>query len=82
MGQKIHPFGYRLGPLYTWKSRWFADDKSYKNFVLQDVQLRRFLRERLKLAGIKQVKIERSINTTKIIGTGYNFLLIRYVGKK
>lgn len=67
MGQKIHPFGFRLGSLYTWKSLWFADDQSYKQFVLQDASLRKFLRERLKLAGIKLVKIERSINITKII---------------
>lgn len=67
MGQKINPFGFRLGPLYTWKSRWFADKRSYQNFVLQDVKLRKFLASRLKLAGINHVEIERSINTTKII---------------
>lgn len=67
MGQKVHPFGFRLGPLYTWKSRWFADNKSYQNFVLQDAKLRKFLNSRLKLAGINLVEIERSINTTKII---------------
>ena len=67
MGQKVNPFGFRLGPLYTWKSRWFADDSSYQDFVLQDAKLRKFLKDRLKLAGINQVEIERSINTTKII---------------
>ena len=67
MGQKVHPFAYRLGPLYTWKSRWFADDRTYQEFVLQDSKLRKFLKDRLKLAGINQVEIERSINTTKII---------------
>lgn len=67
MGQKVNPFGFRLGPLYTWKSRWFADKRSYQNFVLQDVKLRKFLASRLKLAGINHVEIERSINTTKII---------------
>lgn len=67
MGQKVNPFGFRLGPLYTWKSRWFADKRSYQNFVLQDAKLRKFLASRLKLAGINLVEIERSINTTKII---------------
>lgn len=67
MGQKVNPFGFRLGPLYTWKSRWFADDNTYQEFVLQDFKLRKFLKERLKLAGINQVEIERSINTTKVI---------------
>lgn len=67
MGQKINPFGFRLGPLYSWKSRWFADKNTYQTFVLQDAKLRKFLKERLKLAGVNQVEIERSINTTKII---------------
>ncbi len=67
MGQKVNPFSFRLGPLYTWKSRWFADDKSYQQFLLEDVKLRKFLHDRLKLAGINKVEIERSINTTKII---------------
>jgi len=67
MGQKINPFGFRLGPLYTWKTRWFAQGKQYQNFLLEDVKLRRFLRERLKLAGINNIEIERSINTIKII---------------
>lgn len=66
MGQKVHPFGFRLGPLYSWKSRWYADNKTYEEFVLQDVKLRKFLKDRLKLAGINEVEIERSINTTKI----------------
>jgi len=67
MGQKVNPFAFRLGPLYSWKSRWFADGKSYQDFVLQDAKLRKFLKDRLKLAGINLVEIERSINTTKII---------------
>ena len=67
MGKKINPFGFRLGPLYTWKTRWFAQGKQYQNFLLEDVKLRRFLRERLKLAGINNIEIERSINTIKII---------------
>lgn len=67
MGQKINPFGFRLGPLYTWKTRWFAQRKQYQHFLLEDVKLRRFLQTRLKLAGINNIEIERSINTIKII---------------
>lgn len=67
MGQKVNPFGFRLGPLYTWKTRWFAQGKQYQNFLLEDVKLRRFLYDRLKLAGINNIEIERSINTIKII---------------
>lgn len=67
MGQKVHPFGFRLGPLYTWKSTWYADKKSYKKQALQDHKIRQFLRDKLELAGLTQVEIERSINTIKII---------------
>ncbi len=67
MGQKINPFGFRLGPLYTWKTRWFAHGKQYQNFLLEDVKLRKFLLDRLKLAGVNNLEIERSINTLKII---------------
>lgn len=67
MGQKIHPYGFRLGPLYTWVSRWFADDARYADLLLQDVLLRESLVKRLKPAGLAQVEIERSINKIRVI---------------
>ncbi|MEK7533454.1 MAG: 30S ribosomal protein S3 [Patescibacteria group bacterium] len=67
MGQKIHPYGFRLGPLYTWVSRWFADDARYADLLLQDVLLRELLTKRLKPAGLAQVEIERSINKIRVI---------------
>lgn len=67
MGQKIHPHGFRLGPLYTWGSRWFADDKRYAGFLIQDVTLRSVLAKKLKPAGLARTEIERSINKVKII---------------
>ena len=67
MGQKVNPFGFRLGTLYSWKSKWFAQGADYQKFLLEDIELRRFLMEKLKLAGIVTVEIERSINTIKII---------------
>lgn len=67
MGQKVNPTGFRLGTLYTWDSRWFADDKkTYQQFLLQDIALRRFLMEKLRPAGIVKVIIERSINLIKV----------------
>lgn len=68
MGQKVHPFGFRLGPLYTWKSRWFVSNPAqYKKQMLEDNDLRIYLYERLKQAGLTEVIIERSINTITII---------------
>lgn len=66
MGQKVNPFGFRLGPLYTWKSRWFADDRLYQKQILEDYALREFLKQKLHSAGLTQVEIERSINTIKL----------------
>jgi small subunit ribosomal protein S3 len=67
MGQKIHPYGFRLGPLYTWVSRWFADDAHYADLLLQDVLLRESLTKRLKPAGLAQAEIERSINKIRVV---------------
>jgi len=67
MGQKVNPRGFRLGPVYTWSSRWFADKRHYKSLLLMDVQLRKMLMARLKTAGIALVELERSINKIKII---------------
>lgn len=66
MGQKINPKGFRLGPLYTWNSRWFARTGQYKDLLLSDIRLRRALTLKLKPAGLAQVEIERSINKIKI----------------
>ena len=59
MGQKINPVGFRIGNYKTWKSRWFADDKSYKDFLFEDIKIREGLMKKLKLAGINEVEIER-----------------------
>lgn len=67
MGQKVNPLGFRLGNLYTWKSRWYADKKRYQEFMLEDHQLRRFLMNKLKPAGITEVNIGRSLKTIEII---------------
>ncbi|MFH1280771.1 MAG: 30S ribosomal protein S3 [Candidatus Beckwithbacteria bacterium] len=67
MGQKVHTKSFRIGPLYTRSSNWFATKKDYQKFLLEDIQLRKFLFSKLELAGITEVKIERSINTIKFI---------------
>lgn len=66
MGQKVNPKSFRLGTLYTWSSNWYAKKGEYSKFVVEDVNLRQWLFERLRLAGVTEVKIDRSINTVKI----------------
>ena len=68
MGQKVNPEAFRLGHIqgFSWKSRWFADKKNYKKMVLQDVVLRKALLERLKMAGVMRVEIDRSPRELRI----------------
>lgn len=66
MGQKVNPQLLRLGPVYDWSSRWF-EHKRYKDILLEDYGLRKFLMKRLEAAGVARVEIERSINNVRII---------------
>lgn len=66
MGQKVNPIVFRLGPLYTWKSRWFATGQKYAEFVKTDISLRKMLMERLANAGITEVEIERSLKSITV----------------
>ena len=65
MGHKVNPKLFRLGPVYNWDSRWF-DDKNYAGTLLEDYNLRKAITERLKMAGVSSVEIERSINSIRI----------------
>lgn len=59
MGQKTHPIGFRLGVIRTWDSRWFAK-KEYADWLMEDQQIRRYIRQRLRKAGIAMIEIERA----------------------
>jgi small subunit ribosomal protein S3 len=59
VGQKIHPYGFRLGIIKDHKSRWFAD-KEYADYVIEDDRIRKFIRERVRHAGISRIDIERT----------------------
>ena len=61
MGQKTHPYGFRLGYNKPWKSRWYAD-REYAELLHEDVKLRRELKDKLKSAGISSIDIERAAN--------------------
>jgi len=66
MGQKVNPLAFRLGILYKPSSRWYASSRDYKDLALQDIKIKDFVMDRLKLAGIVEVAVERSINVIKI----------------
>jgi small subunit ribosomal protein S3 len=65
LGQKVNPIGFRLGINKTWDSRWFAG-KDYARFVLEDHEIRKFLRKRLAQAGVAKIEIERAANKARI----------------
>jgi small subunit ribosomal protein S3 len=65
LGQKVHPIGFRLGVNRNWDSRWFAR-KEYSKFVLEDYNIRKFLKKRLFQAGVARIEIERAANKVRI----------------
>ena len=66
MGQKVNPYGFRLGVTTEWKSRWFADRKDYGNFVIEDWKIRNFLMTQLPHAAISRVEIERTRDRLRV----------------
>ena len=65
MGQKINPHGFRLGVTTDFKSRWYAD-KAYKDYVKEDVAIRRMLTRGMERAGISKVEIERTRDRVRV----------------
>jgi len=65
LGQKVNPIGFRLGTHRNWDSRWFAG-KEYSDFVLEDFNIRKFLKKRLFQAGVSRIVIERAANKVRI----------------
>ena len=66
MGKKVNPTIFRTGYIFPTKSVWFSNFRNYSKFVLEDNSIRRFLEDKLKLAGITNIEIKRSINTVDI----------------
>ena len=65
MGQKVHPVGLRLGINRTWNSRWFAGSE-FASLVIEDEEIRRFLKKRLYQAGVSKIEIERAANKIRL----------------
>ncbi len=59
MGQKVHPYGFRIGTLYGWQSNWFAE-RRYGEQLHEDIQIRNFIKKKLYHAGISNVVIVRT----------------------
>ena len=66
MGQKVHPIGIRLGITKDWASKWYADSKTYPDFVYTDYMIRKFLKKRLSQASVSRIQIERPASKAHI----------------
>ena len=67
MGQKVHPYRFRLGYTKPWRSRWFAK-QGYATLLHEDLKLKDELRRRLKSAGISSIELDRPGNRLRLIG--------------
>jgi len=65
LGQKVNPIGLRLGIVKTWDSRWFSE-KKYAEYILEDHNIRKFLKKKLYHAGVSKIEIERSARRLKL----------------
>lgn len=65
MGQKVNPIGLRLGIVKTWESRWYAG-KNYSDYILEDYNIRKFIKKKLYHAGISRIEIERSSKRVRL----------------
>ncbi|HKI86298.1 MAG TPA: 30S ribosomal protein S3 [Thermoanaerobaculia bacterium] len=65
MGQKTHPYGFRLAYNKPWHSRWYAEG-SYADLLQEDLELRRYLKQRLSHAGVSEIEIERAADKLRI----------------
>jgi small subunit ribosomal protein S3 len=65
VGQKVHPYGFRLGVTKTWRSRWFAN-ADYAKLLKEDLELKDSLRDRLKAAGVSSVEVDRPGNKLRV----------------
>lgn len=67
MGQKVNPIGLRVGVIRTWDSRWYAKGQQYYENFHEDIRLRKYLKAKLKHAGVAKIEMERAAKKIKII---------------
>ncbi|MBE5869318.1 MAG: 30S ribosomal protein S3 [Lachnospiraceae bacterium] len=66
MGQKVNPHGLRVGVIKDWDSRWYADAE-FSEYLVEDYNIRKYLKEKLHAAGVSKIEIERASDRVKVI---------------
>ncbi|RLD17268.1 MAG: 30S ribosomal protein S3 [Caldiserica bacterium] len=59
MGQKIHPYGFRVGITKPWLSKWFAEKRAYVSYLIEDIKIRKMIRDKYKKCGVSKIEIIR-----------------------
>jgi small subunit ribosomal protein S3 len=67
MGQKVHPYGFRVGYIYDWKSRWFAKNADFAKQLLEDIKIKKHIKKTLATAAVSKIEIERASEKIRIL---------------
>ena len=66
MGQKVNPHGLRVGVIKNWDSKWYANKKNFSELLVEDNEIRKYIKKKLYAAGISKIEIERAANRVKV----------------
>ncbi len=66
MGQKVNPHGLRIGIIKDWDTKWYAGNKNFSEFLVEDFKIRKFIKKKLYSSGISRIEIERAANKVKV----------------
>ncbi|RKD34119.1 30S ribosomal protein S3 [Thermohalobacter berrensis] len=66
MGQKVNPHGLRVGVIKDWDSKWYAGKKEFSDYLIEDYEIRKYIKNKLYIAGISTIEIERAANRIKV----------------
>ena len=66
MGQKVHPNGIRVGVIRDWNSKWYADSKNFSDYLIEDYEIRKYVKKKLYVSGISKIEIERTAKAVKV----------------
>ncbi len=66
MGQKVHPYGFRLGYIKTWHSNWYASDREYGEVLHEDLAIRKYIEKNMKNAAVANVEIQRTSDQVRV----------------
>lgn len=67
MGQKVHPYSFRIGIIKDWKSRWYANKEDYADKLIQDIKIREIIKKELSMAHVSNIEIERASSKVRIL---------------